>query len=164
MEGPNQEEEKKLATKKAGTQPCANATPRVRSARRRRTDVVCYKEKMIIFEIIGEFIIGIVFEGIVLGTFRRVRRVWNDLKRKIFNLPNSDLDLISKFEKEVLYKDIITTTDINPKIPAGIKGCILEIINPQKVFAEFYDENGSQIEYEGEIVFEVDIDRLKIMK
>ena len=119
---------------------------------------------MIIFEIIGEFIIGIVFEGIVLGTFRRVRRVWNDLKRKIFNLPNSDLDLISKFEKKVLYKDIITTTDINPKIPAGMKGCILEIINPQKVFAEFYDENGSQIEYEGEIVFELDIDRLKIMK
>ena len=45
MEGPNQEEEKKLATKKAGTQPCANATPRVRSARRRRTDVAGKQKK-----------------------------------------------------------------------------------------------------------------------
>lgn len=120
--------------------------------------------KMLLFEIIGEFLFGVVFEGIVMGTLRSLKKVWNRTVHKVPKLPLTQADAIKALEKKILYKNVVVTKDINPGIRAGVKGTILEVIDTKRVFAEFYDLDGQQIEYEGDIVFEVGMDQLKVVK
>lgn len=120
--------------------------------------------KMLLFEIIGEFLFGVVFEGIVMGTLRSLKKVWNRTVHKVPKLPPTQADAIKALEKKILYKNVVVTKDINPGIRAGVKGTILEVIDTKRVFVEFYDLDGQQIEYEGDIVFEVGMDQLKVVK
>ncbi|WP_297814401.1 hypothetical protein [uncultured Polaribacter sp.] len=53
---------------------------------------------------------------------------------------------------------------MNDKLKIGQKGDVLEIINKDKVFAEFYDSKGKQIEYRNKLVFEVGIKQFKLKK
>ncbi len=67
-------------------------------------------------------------------------------------------------EKKILYKKIELTENLNDKLKIGQKGDVLEIINKDKVFAEFYDSKGKQIEYRNKLVFEVGIKQFKLKK
>ena len=50
------------------------------------------------------------------------------------------------------------------KLKSGQKGAVLEIINKYKIFAEFYDKKGKQIELNNELVFEIGINQFKLKK
>ena len=54
--------------------------------------------------------------------------------------------------------------NLNEKLKSGQKGAILEIIDKNKLFAEFYDKKGKQIELNNELVFEIGINQFKLKK
>jgi len=64
----------------------------------------------------------------------------------------------------LLYKKIESLEQLNPLIKKGCKGTVLEVINNNKVFAEFYDLNNKQIEFENELVFEINISQFKLLE
>lgn len=67
-------------------------------------------------------------------------------------------------EKKYLYKRIELTDNLNEKLQSGQKGAILEIINKNKIFAEFYDKKGKQIEWNNELAFEILLNQFKLKK
>ena len=40
----------------------------------------------------------------------------------------------------------------------------MEVVNQDKVFAEFYDSKGNQIEWDSELVFEIKMNQFKLKK
>jgi hypothetical protein len=55
------------------------------------------------------------------------------------------------------------TENLNSKIITGQKGDF-RVINRNRVFAEFYDRNGNQIEWRNKIVFKIGMKQFKIKK
>ena len=118
---------------------------------------------MIILEFLGKIFIQILFEGIILEFFRLIGKGFNRLYKLIFGKKKL-VDPIKILEKEYLYKKIELTDNLNPELKSGQKGVVLEIIDKEKVFAEFYDEKGKQIEWNNEIVFEIRINQFNLKK
>ncbi|EON78410.1 hypothetical protein ADIS_1106 [Lunatimonas lonarensis] len=123
---------------------------------------------MIVFEIIGGILVrifvDIIFEGIIGGTYRLFKRGFVYIKVKVFGFERKDPDPIKALEKKLLYKKIELTENLNSIIKSGQTGTILEVINDDKVFAEFYDRNGNQIEWKGELVLEIGMNQFKLKK
>lgn len=65
-------------------------------------------------------------------------------------------------EGKYLYQEVELTENLHSGLSVGRKGAVLEIIDRDTVFAEFYDEKGNQVEWNGETVFEVGIHQLKL--
>ncbi|WJJ96567.1 hypothetical protein [Algibacter luteus] len=118
---------------------------------------------MIIFEILGKIFVQILFEGIILGFFRLIGKGFNKLG-ELFTGIEKPNDPIKVLEKKYLYKKIELTKNLNEVLKPGRMGAVLEIINMDKVFAEFYDGNGKQIEWNNELVFEIGMDQFKLKK
>ena len=118
---------------------------------------------MIILEILGRIFVEILFKGIILGFFRIIGKGIDYLNAKLFGIKKS-IEPIKVLEKKYLYKEIELTDNLNSKLKSGQKGAILEIIDKDKVFAEFYDQNGKQIEWNDELVFEIGIRQFKLKK
>ena len=118
---------------------------------------------MIIFEIIGKIFIDIILEGIVYGFFRIIRKGFNKLG-ELFTGTKKEIKPIKILEKKLLYKKIELTENLNEKLKNGQKGVVLEIINEDKIFAEFYDNKGKQIELNNEIVFQIKMNQFKLKK
>lgn len=116
---------------------------------------------MIIFEILGKLFIDIILEGIIYGFFRLLGKGFNKIG-ELFSGTQKQTEPIRILEKKYLYKKIELTEDLNKKIKSGQKGAILEIINENKLFAEFYDKKGEQIELNNELVFEIGMNQFKI--
>lgn len=123
---------------------------------------------MIIFEFLLEIIIRIfveiIFEGIIISIYEALLRVFEFIRVKVFGFEPKPSKSKNRIEKKILYKNIELIENINPKLKAGQKGTILEIINKNKVYAEFYDLNGKQIEFNDKLVFEIRVRQFKIMK
>ena len=51
---------------------------------------------------------------------------------------------------------------LNEKLTSGQRGAVVEIIDTNKVFAEFYDATGELIEWNDELAFEVEINQFKL--
>lgn len=123
---------------------------------------------MIVLEIIGEIIgrifIEIIFEGIIVGTYRLLKKGVEWIKVKIFGYKPKPIDPKKSLERKLLYKKIELTENINSVLKAGQIGAILEVINIDKVFAEFYDRKGNQIELNDELVFEIKMNQFKLKK
>jgi len=118
---------------------------------------------MIILEILGKIFVEVLFEGILLGFWKIIGKGWNKLGEIIFG-NKKPVDPIKVLEKKYLYKKIELTDDLNSKLKSGQKGAVLEIINRDKVFAEFYDGKGNQIEWNNELVFEIGMNQFKLKK
>lgn len=118
---------------------------------------------MIIIEILGEIFVRILFEGIILGFFKLIRNGYNYLKEILFGIERPT-NPKKELEKKFLYKEIELTENLNSKLICGQKGIILEVINRNKVFAEFYDRNGKQIEWKNELVFKIATKQFKLKK
>jgi hypothetical protein len=114
---------------------------------------------MIIFEIFTE----IILEGIVYKLFRFVGKGFNKLG-ELFTGTKKKVEPIKMLEKKFLYKKIELTENLNEKLKSGQKGAVLEIINKNKIFAEFYDKKGKQIELNNELVFEIGMNQFKLKK
>ena len=118
---------------------------------------------MIIFEILGKIFIEVIFEGILLGFWKLIGQGLNKLDELIFGNKKSP-DPIKILGNKYLYKEIELTENLNTELQSGQKGAILEIINRNKVFAEFYDGKGNQIEWNNELVFEIGMKQFKLKK
>lgn len=123
---------------------------------------------MIVFEIIGGILVrifvDIIFEGIIGRTYRLFKRGFEYIKVKVFGFERKVPDPIKALEKKLLYKQIELTQNLNSILKSGQTGTILEVINDDKVFAEFYDRNGNQIEWKGELVLEIGMNQFKLKK
>ncbi|WP_440881155.1 hypothetical protein [Tenacibaculum sp. C7A-26P2] len=122
---------------------------------------------MIVFEIIGEILVRIfveiIFEGIIVGIYRLFKRAIEFIRIRVFGFQPKPITPKKALENKLLYKRIELTENLNSVLKAGQIGAILEIINKEKVFAEFYDEKGNQIEINGDLVFKVGINQLRLI-
>ena len=123
---------------------------------------------MIVIEILGEIIgrifVEFIFHGIILGIYRLFKKGIEFIRVKIFGLKAKPIKPKKALEKKLLYKNIELTENLNSELKVGQKGVILEVIDKNKVFAEFYDRNGKQIEFSNELVFEIGIKQFKLKK
>ena len=123
---------------------------------------------MIVIEILGEIIgrifVEFIFHGIILGIYRLLKKGVEFIRVKIFGLKAKPIKPKKALEKKLLYKNIELTENLNSELKSGQKGAVLEVINKDKVFAEFYDRNGKQIELNNELVFEIGINQFKLKK
>jgi len=121
---------------------------------------------MIVFEIIGEFLVrvfvDIIFKGFIVGTYRLLKKAVEWLKVNIFGFQPKPIDPIKSLDKKLIYKKIELTENLNSVLKSGQIGVILEVINQHKVFAEFYDKQGRQIELNDKLVFEIKMSQFKI--
>ncbi len=125
---------------------------------------------MAVLEVIGEafgrIFVEIIFKGIIL----RAANILNDgltfTWRKITGQKIAGNKTIPKSQHEgkLLYKKIELIENLNSLLRKGQQGVILEIIDKNKVFAEFYDCSHKQIEVDNEIVFEVDLNQFRLIE
>ena len=80
----------------------------------------------------------------------------------MFSGTKKPTDPIKVLEKKYLYKKIELTENLNSQLKSGLKGAVLEVINTDKVFAEFYDGKGKQIKRKNEFVFEIRMNQFKL--
>ncbi|MCB0486313.1 MAG: hypothetical protein KDC47_08970, partial [Flavobacteriaceae bacterium] len=73
-------------------------------------------------------------------------------------------DPIKVLEKKYLYKEIELIDNLNSTLKSGLKGAIIEVIDEHRFFAEFYDLNGHQMEYNGEFVFKIGMNQFKLKR
>lgn len=118
---------------------------------------------MIVLEILGQLIAQILVEGILKGSFRLMRKGAWRIKALVTGV-KGPVPQIESLERKYLYKKIRLTVDLNPKLVSGKQGVILEVINENKVFAEFYDELGNQIEFGNDSVFEVGMKHFRLIR
>jgi hypothetical protein len=125
---------------------------------------------MIVFEVIGELLarifVEIIFKGIILGTLNFLNKGLNFIWYKITGKKKSENKTNSKaqLKKQLLYKKIELTENLNTILRKGQQGVVLEIIDKDTVFAEFYDHNKKQIEVDNELVFKVGIKQFRLNK
>ncbi len=117
----------------------------------------------ILVEILGEMFAQIIFEIIILGFIRLIEKGFAGLNNLIFGHRKS-IDPIKVLDKKYLYKEIELTDNLNSKLRIGQKGTILELGDRKKVFAEFYDSNGKQIQWKDKLIFEVEMKQFKLKK
>ncbi|MCI2230028.1 MULTISPECIES: hypothetical protein [Polaribacter] len=114
---------------------------------------------MIIFEIFTE----IILEGIIYKFFRFLGKGFNKMG-ELFTGTKKEIEPIKILEKKFLYKKIELTKSLNERLKSGQKGVVLEIINKNKIFAEFYDKKGKQIELNNKLVFEIGMNQFRLKK
>ncbi|MEM0575511.1 hypothetical protein [Flavobacterium polysaccharolyticum] len=118
---------------------------------------------MIILEVLFEILAWFILEVIADGFLKILKQTYYYLREIIFGIERPT-DPKKEFEKQFLYKEIELTENLNSKLITGQKGVILEVINRNRVFAEFYDTNGNQIEWRNKIVFKIGMKQFKIKK
>ncbi|MBC3759306.1 hypothetical protein H7U19_12885 [Hyunsoonleella sp. SJ7] len=119
---------------------------------------------MIVLEILGRIFIEFLFEGIILGIYRLLKKFFELIKIRLFGFEKKTLHRKKILEQKLLYKEIELLENVNPNLKYGQKGVILEIIDKENVFAEFLDANGKQIEFENKIVFSIKMNQFKLKK
>ena len=115
-----------------------------------------------LIEIIVRIFIEFIFHGIILGIYRLFKKGIEFIRVKIFGFKAKPIKPKKALEKKLLYKNIELTENLNSELKVGQKGAILEVIDKNKVFVEFYDPNGNQIELNNELVFEIGIKQFKL--
>ncbi|MCP3931086.1 MAG: hypothetical protein GY705_18540 [Bacteroidetes bacterium] len=118
---------------------------------------------MIIIEFLGKVFIDILFEGIFLGFFRLIGKGISKLET-LFSGQKSPIDPKRTLEKKYLYKRFVLQENLNEIIKKGTPGAVLEIIDKNLVYVEFYDINGKQIEFNNELVFKVKLNAITLEK
>ncbi|MHB0756859.1 hypothetical protein [Polaribacter sp. M15] len=113
-------------------------------------------------EIIGRIFVEFIFEGIIIGIYKLFKKCIEFIRVKVFGLKAKPEKKLKVLENKLLYKNIELTENLNSELKIGQKGTILEIINKNKVFAEFYDLKGKQIEVNNKLVFEIRMKQFKI--
>jgi hypothetical protein len=123
---------------------------------------------MAVFEVIGELFarifVEIIFKDILLGTLKFLKKGLRFIWYKVTGQKKSEKKTSSKaqLEKHFLHKKIELTENLNSSLKKGQQGVVLEIIDKDTVFAEFYDHNKRQIVVDNELVFEVGIKQFRL--
>lgn len=116
---------------------------------------------MPLLEFLIEWFVQIILEGLIFGGIRRIGRGINYLKDRLCG-KKKPADPMKALEGKYLYQEVELTENLHSGLSVGRKGAVWEIIDRDTVFAEFYDEKGNQVEWNGETVFEVGIHQLKL--
>ena len=106
----------------------------------------------------------IIFEWIIGGIYVAFRTLYDWLKEKLFGIKDKKKAELKRIENKILYKKITLTENQNNGLKSGLNGAVLEVIDKENVFAEFYDLNGKQIELDNKSVFEIRIDQFRLTK
>ncbi|MBK7296841.1 MAG: hypothetical protein IPI91_09480 [Flavobacteriales bacterium] len=81
-------------------------------------------------------LVYIVYETILKGFFRAIRSIYRWLALVLFGVkyPNAEFERIKRIytHKRVVLRDVLFDV-----IPKGTQGVVLEVIDEEKVFAEF---------------------------
>lgn len=117
---------------------------------------------MIIFEILAWFFVDILLGSVFLGIYKFIKKLIEFVRVKIFGMKPKPIKPKKLLAQKLLYKKIELIEDLNSELKIGQEGTVLELINKKKVFAEFYDQNGKQIELNNELVFEIGIEQFKL--
>ena len=115
---------------------------------------------MIFFELLGQFIMQIIFEGIIGSSLSEANNFI--LKLRGIETGTPDERKQKKLEKKYLYKKVKLLRTINPIIKAGMTATVLDVINNKQVFVEVSGTDGLPLEYIGELAFTTKILHLKL--
>ena len=117
-------------------------------------------------DIMTRIFVEIIFKGIIVGTLNLFVKGFNFIKGNILGLIITKKQKNKKNENDnnLLYKEIELTVNLNSRLKKGQHGAVLEIIDEENVFAEFYDPNNQQIEFDNELVFQVQMNQFKLKK
>ena len=102
-------------------------------------------------------IVDVVIKGFFDLLIKGVEKI-----REIITGKKKPADPMKALEKKYLYKKIRLTDDLNPRLSSGQKGAILEVIDKNHVFAEFYDHKGDWIEFKDKAVFKITMDQFEL--
>lgn len=117
----------------------------------------------VIGEIIGRIFVDIIFEVVILGTLKKVKQGYRFFKKKLTgHIKEVPTNSVQRREKDLLYKNIELTENLNQLLRVGQKGVVLEIIDENQIFAEFYNSRGTQIEVDNDLVFKVEMNQFKL--
>lgn len=126
---------------------------------------------MLILQLIGEVIVYVfvelIFKGVIFSIIKFLDKWVTIIWRRITGkpLPKDCAELRTEnLEKQLLCKNIELTVYINSVLTKGSFGIILEIIDNNAVFAEFYDNKGNHIESGSETVFRVYRNQYKLIE
>lgn len=108
----------------------------------------------------GDFI----FTWLIGGIYVAIRSGYDWTRENLFGIPDKGQARINKQNKKLLYKKIRLIKDQNNGLKSGLKGVILEVIDKNYVFVEFYDLNGKLIERNNEVVFKIKINEFRLTK
>ncbi|MEN2436700.1 hypothetical protein AAH994_14885 [Weeksellaceae bacterium A-14] len=109
-----------------------------------------------------EVIILEIFGGIIKFFYRKIKYFFNLIIGKNYEEKQNPL---IETERKYLYKNIILKEDLNEILKKGCNGAVLEIIDSENAFAEFYKLNSKkQIESNGELVFKVKLNQIELKK
>ncbi|HQX39173.1 MAG: hypothetical protein IPI00_02100 [Flavobacteriales bacterium] len=111
----------------------------------------------------AEVLVYIVYETILKGFFRAIRSIYRWLALVLFGVkyPNAEFERIKRIytHKRVVLRDVLFDV-----IPKGTQGVVLEVIDEEKVFAEFESATGDKVSIGDETVFEVELNRLSLVR
>ena len=112
---------------------------------------------------VAEVLVYIVNETILKGFFRAIRSIYRWLALVLFGVkyPNAELERVKRIYefKRVVLRDVLFDV-----IPKGTQGVVLEVIDEKRVSAEFESATGDKISIGNETVFEVELDRLSLVR
>jgi len=110
-----------------------------------------------ILELITWFFVEIIFNGLILGIWKLLKKAIDLLRCLVIGLKKRERsnNPIRELEKKLLYKKIELIEDVNSTLRKGQIGAVLEVIDTKTVFAEFYDQSNKQIEINNELVFKI---------
>jgi len=106
----------------------------------------------------------IIFTWLVGGIWIAIRSSYDWTREKLFGINDKEKAEQKKREKKFLYKKIDLIKEQNNGLKNGLNGAVLEVIDKDNVFAEFYDLNGKKIELNNETVFKIGIDQFKLTR
>jgi hypothetical protein len=119
-----------------------------------------------ILELIIWFFVEIIFQGLIIGTWNLFKKVYDFFKYSIFGMKrSSQMDkTIRALDRQLLYKRIELTADLNTIAKKGQIGTIMEVIDNETVFAEFYDMYNRKVKYNNELVFKITLNQFKLVE
>lgn len=110
-------------------------------------------------EIIGEILFKYVIAGIWIG----LNSIYDWIKGVVFGIPKIEVEK-KRLEKKWLYKKVLLREKLENGIEIGTNGTVMEIIDKKTAFTEFYNPNGEFIEIGNELMYKVELSKLKLKK
>ena len=105
-----------------------------------------------------------IFEWTAMLIWVSLRTLYEWIKENLFGIKYKEKIDQRKREKKLLYKNIRLTKNQKNGLKSGLNGVILEVVDKEYVFAEFYDLNGKLVELNNELVYKIGIDQFELKK
>lgn len=109
----------------------------------------------------GELIAEIFLKWILGGIWVGLNMLYDWIKGLLFGVPKHVVGK-KRLKKKWLYKKVSPVVTLDNGVLRGTVGTVMEIIDNDYAFVEFYDHKGDFIEIDGELAFKVELILLKL--